>query len=371
MKPFVPQGLPIQEIEWEPLISLIGRANRSLALYEGSLYAVPNAEVLLSPLTTQEAVLSSRIEGTQATLGEVLKFEAGEEPAQESRRLDIMEIMNYRLALRQAEAKLKTRPFNLNLLLEMHAILLDSVRGRDKGRGSFRKTQNWIGAPGTPIEQADFVPPDPMSVQDALDHWEKYYHADRPDPLVQLAVVHAQFEIIHPFLDGNGRIGRILIPLFLHEKGLLSRPMFYLSAYLEEHRDEYIERLRALGQQRDAWNRWISFFLGALDQQARVNADKARAIIDLYARLKERVIALTRSQYAVLLLDRIFERPYFQSTHLRLAGDRPPSRQAVSHLLRVLREDGILKVVREGRGRRAQVLAFAELVNLCEGKEVF
>ena len=371
MKPFVPQTLPIQEITWEPLIPLIGRANRSLALYEGILYAVPNPAVLLSPLTTQEAVLSSRIEGTQATLGEVLKFEAGEEPAQESRRLDILEIINYRRALRQAEAKLKTRPFNLNLLLELHAILLDSVRGRDMGRGSFRKTQNWIGAPGTPIKQADFVPPDPMSVQDALDNWEKYYHADQPDPLVQLAVVHAQFEIIHPFLDGNGRIGRILITLFLYERGLLSRPMFYLSAYLEEHRDEYFERLRALGQERDAWTRWTAFFLRALDEQARVNADKARAIIDLYARLKERVIALTRSQYAVPLLDRIFERPYFQSRHLSFAGGRQPSRQSIAQLLRMLREDGILKVVSEGSGRRAHVLAFAELINLCEGKEVF
>lgn len=371
MKPFIPQKLPIRNIAWEPLIPLVGRANRSLALYEGTLYGVPNPEVLLSPLTTQEAVLSSRIEGTQATLGDVLKFEAGEEPEPESRRHDILEIINYRKALRHAEAALKVRPFNLNLLLKLHAILLDSVRGRDKGRGQFRKIQNWVGVPGTPIERADFVPPDPTVMKQALDDWERYYHADRPDPLVQLAVVHAQFEIIHPFLDGNGRIGRILIPLFLHEKGLLSRPMFYLSAYLEEHRDEYIQRLRALGREGDAWNRWIAFFLRALDEQARANAIKARAIIDLYESLKKRVIALTHSQYAVPLLDWIFERPLFQSGHLGFGAERPPSRQAIAHLLRLLREDGILRVIREGRGRRAQVLALAELINLCEGKEVF
>lgn len=371
MKPFVPQKLPIQDIAWEPLIPLIGSANRSIALYDGVLYGVPNPEVLLSPITTQEAVLSSRIEGTQATLGEVLKFEAGERPEMESRRLDIMEIINYREALRHAEVVLKTRPFNLNLLLELHAMLLDSVRGRDKGRGQFRNIQNWVGAPGTPIEQADYVPPDPMLVGQALSDWEKYYHADRPDALVQLAIVHAQFEIIHPFVDGNGRIGRILIPLFLSEKKLLSRPMLYLSAYLEEHRDEYIERLRALGPGPLAWNQWIMFFLRALDEQSQANEKKARAIIDLYGGLKERVIGLTHSQYAVPLLDQIFERPLFQSKHLKFTGDHAPSRQVVAHLLRVMRDDGILTVVREGSGRRPHLLAFAELINLCEGKDVF
>lgn len=370
MKLFVPQRLPLKEVKWEPLIPLIGRANRSLALYDGVLYGVSNPEILLAPLTTQEAVLSSKIEGTQATLGEVLRFEAGEEPEQESRRLDIQEIMNYRKALRHAEKELKTRPFNLNLLLELHSILLASVRGRNKGRGNFRTTQNWIGKPGTPIEQADFVPPDPMFLKEYLDNWEKYYHADRPDPLVQLAVVHAQFEIIHPFLDGNGRIGRIIIPIFLYEKKLLSRPTFYLSAYLEEHRDEYVSRLRALGRTDDAWNQWIEFFLKALDEQARENAAKARAIMELYEKLKTRVIELTHSQYAVPLLDQIFERPVFQSTHLRFPAGPMPSRQSVAYLLRILLKADILKIVQEGSGRRPQVLALADLINLCEGKKV-
>ncbi len=369
MKPFIPQTLPLKEISWEPLIPLIGKANRSIALYDGVLYGVPNPDVLLSPLTTQEAVLSSKIEGTQATLGEVLKFEAGEEPEQESRRLDIREIMNYRKALHNAEEELKTRPFNLNLLLELHSILLASVRGRNKGRGRFRTTQNYIGRPGTPIEQADFVPPDPMFLMEHLDNWEKYYHSDRPDPLVQLAITHAQFEIIHPFLDGNGRIGRILIPIFLYEKRLLSRPMFYLSAYLEEHRDEYIARLRALGQEKEAWNQWIEFFLRALNEQAQLNATKARAVMNLYEKLKERIIELTHSQYAVPLLDQMFERPIFSSTQLNFPGKL--SRQAVANLLRTLRSAGILKVFREGSGRRAQVLVLAELLNLCEGEEIF
>jgi Fic family protein len=371
MKPFIPQPLPIADIRWERLIPLIGPANRSIALYDGILYGVPNPQVLLSPLTTQEAVLSSRIEGTQATLGEVLKFEAGEKPEEEARRLDILEIMNYRRALRHAEKSLKTRPFNLNLLLELHSILLENVRGRDKGRGQFRTVQNWIGAPGTPIEVASFIPPEPTAVQPALHEWEKYYHAERPDSLVQLAIVHAQFEIIHPFVDGNGRLGRMLIPLFLCEKKLLSRPVFYLSAYLDENRDEYINKLRTLGAQPDAWNEWIAFFLRALDRQARVNADKARSIIDLYQRMKDRVLAVTRSQHAVPLLDQLFQKPLFRSTDIKLAGGNTPSRQAVATMLRALRENKILTVLREGSGRRPQILAFSELINLGEDQAVF
>jgi Fic family protein len=370
MKPHQPQKLPLSDVKWEPLIPLIGSANRSLAHYNGILHGVPNPEVLLSPLTTQEAVLSSKIEGTQATLGEVYKFEAGEEPEQESKKLDIQEINNYRKALRHAEVALRSRPFNLNLLLELHAMLLDSVRGKNKGRGRFRTIQNWIGAPGTPIEHADFVPPDPLAIAGYLDNWEKYYHLDQPDPLVQLAIVHAQFESIHPFVDGNGRIGRILIPVFLHEKKILSRPMFYLSEYLEEYRDEYVACLRALGSEAKAWNKWIAFFLTAMDEQARRNSEKALAIIRLYERMKTRVIEVTRSQYAVPVLDQIFERPLFQTSHLKFSSDQMPSRQAVANLIRMLKEAGILKVIREGSGRRGQVLAFSDLVNLCEGKAV-
>lgn len=369
MKPFIPQSLPINEVEWEPLIPQIGNANRSIAGYNGVLYGVPNPSVLLSPLTTQEAVMSSRIEGTQATLGEVLKFEAGEEPQQESRRIDIQEIINYRKALKQAANELKTRPFNLNLLLALHATLLNSVRGRDKGRGRFRTTQNWIGADKCPIEQAEFIPPEPMNLMKHLDNWEEYYHATRPDPLVQLAVLHAQFEIIHPFVDGNGRLGRIIIPIFLYERKLLSSPMFYLSNYLEAHRGEYIARLRALGQSRGAWNQWIEFFLVALDEQARANTAKARAIIKLYDTLKVQVIQLTHSQFAVPILDTLFKQPVVQSSYFEGLNGMP-SKPMIMTLLKQLKGAGILKVVREGSGRRAQVLAFAELINLCEGGKV-
>ncbi|HPL68411.1 MAG TPA: Fic/DOC family N-terminal domain-containing protein [Smithellaceae bacterium] len=370
MQPFEPQQLPIDNIPWDALIPLIGRANRSLAYYDGILYGLANPHVLLSPLTTQEAVLSSKIEGTQATLGEVLKFEAGAVPAEESRVRDIEEIMNYRRAMRRAEEELKARPFSLNLLKELHAVLLDGVRGKFRARGQFRTSQNWIGIPGTPIEEAQFVPPDPSKMIEHLYGWEKYYHFDRPDPLVQLAIIHAQFELIHPFLDGNGRLGRMIVPLFLFERKLISSPVFYISAYLEARREEYVGGLRSLSDKTPAaWARWIGFFLDAMDEQAKENAKKAQAIIDLYGRLKERMIDLTHSQYAVPLLDHLFDQPVFTSS---LFDERSgmPSKPMVMNMLGRLKNAGIIKVVREGSGRRPQILALAELINVCEGADV-
>src|ERR1700679_2814168 len=281
MNPFRAEKLPISSINWQSHVPLMGRANRALAKYDGVLYGVPNPAVLLSPLITKEAVLSSKIEGTQASLNDVLKFEAGELFPDTRKATDIHEIQNYRQALNQAEVDLREKPMHLNMLLKMHDTLLDSVRGRDMARGRFRTDQNWIGPGGCTIDQAHFVPPIPLDVPDLLSDWEKYYHGNDLDSLVQLAIVHAQFEIIHPFLDGNGRIGRILIPLFLNEKKILPVPIFYLSEYLDRNRDEYVGRLGALGGP-GMWDEWINFFLRALEAQAELNCSKARAMLDLY-----------------------------------------------------------------------------------------
>lgn len=370
MEPFVPEKLPITSINWESLIPLIGRANRELARYDGILGVMPNPGVLLSPLTTQEAVLSSRIEGTQATFGEVLRFEAGEAPEGESRRLDIEEIFNYRYAMRVAEDELKTRPFTLNLLKKLHSILLDGVRGRDKSKGEFRKTQNWIGIPGSPIEKAQFIPPSPSSILEYMDNWEKYYHSDRPDPLVQLAIIHAQFEVIHPFLDGNGRLGRMIVPLFLLEKKILTHPMFYISAYLEDNRDEYVKHLRQLGIKEDAWDQWVKFFLETLIAQANKDATRSRSIFDLYEDLKTRVIDLTHSQYAIPMLDQMFRQPIFPSNIFNDI-DGMPSKPSILTILKKLKNGGVLELIREGSGRRPQILALGELINICEDNDIF
>ncbi|MEZ5404853.1 MAG: Fic/DOC family N-terminal domain-containing protein [Verrucomicrobiia bacterium] len=368
MKPFIPQRLPLEKIDWHLLLPRISQANRAIAEYRGSLFRLRNPEILMSPLTGQEAVLSSQIEGTQATLSEVLKFEAGDEAVSETKRNDIQEILNYRAALQAAQERLKTHPFSLNLLLRLHEILLNSVRGYNKNRGYFRKTQNWIGRPGSTQENAQFVPPAAHLLPEYLDNWEKYYHADESDALVQLAIIHAQFELLHPFLDGNGRLGRILIPLFLYEKKILFQPVFYLSSYLERYREIYIEQLHKLGETKQ-WETWITFFLEALAQQARNNFIKIQKIMELYEEFQN-VILLTRSQWAIPLLDQIFKRPLFAGSHLKWEKNHP-SAPAILALLKKLVDRNILTILQQGRGSKSAIYICPRLINLCEDKTVF
>ena len=267
---------------------------------------------MLSPLTTQEAVLSSKIEGTQATVDEVLEQEAGLIKEGEKYK-DIQEISNYRLALFQASEHLRGYPIRLGLIREIHKILLNSVRGQNKTPGEFRMDQNWIGKPGCTIEEASFIPPDPVRMHDFLRGWEDYISSNDIDFLLQTAVIHAQFELIHPFKDGNGRIGRILIPLFLFYKKKLSQPMFYLSEYLESHRDEYYQRLRNISEEQD-WNGWIAFFLQAITHQAKENGMRVHAIMGLHENMKNKIHEITHSQYSLYLLDAIFYQPIFKTS---------------------------------------------------------
>ena len=218
---------PEERLDWPKLIPLIGPAVAAVARYDGVLAAVPNPGVLLSPMTTQEAVLSSRIEGTQATMSEVLEFEAGHEASSPQRRDDIHEVLNYRVAMHEAERMLEDLPLCERVVREAHRILLSGVRGQGKSPGDYRRNANWIGPPGCTLEEATFVPVGADRLTAAMSAWERYVNDDAPDRLVQLAVLHAEFEAIHPFLDGNGRLGRMLVPLFLWQRGLISRPMFY------------------------------------------------------------------------------------------------------------------------------------------------
>jgi Fic family protein len=366
MEPYVPQPLPLRDLDYRRLIRKVGPANAALARYDGLLQSVINPAVMLSPLTNREAVLSSKIEGTQATVDEVLEYEAGIEFGGEKVK-DIQEIGNYRKALVLASEALADRPITLSLLRQMHAVLMDSVRGSNKTPGTFRIEQNWIGPAGCTIEQASFVPPSPLQLLDHLEAWEKYLLTDDFDPLVQVAIVHAQFELIHPFKDGNGRIGRLLIPLFLYQKRALASPMFYLSEYLESHREVYYARLRGISQDGD-WNGWIEFFLEAVVAQAHANAQIVREILKLYDDMKSRIRELTRSLYAISVLDALFERPIFQSSDFVLRSGIP--RQTALPFLRKLRDAGILHPLREGSGRRPAILAFRELLNCVEGRDV-
>ncbi len=370
MKPYTPNHLPLNDLDFRRLLPLVGQANAALARYDGLLQGIPNPAVMLSPLTTQEAVLSSKIEGTQATVDEVLEQEAGLLKEGEKFQ-DIQEISNYRKALYAAHEHLKDYPIRLPFVRELHRILMNSVRGQDKTPGEFRKDQNWIGKYGCTMEQASFVPPNPMRLPDYLQAWECYMGSDDVDFLLQTAVVHAQFELLHPFKDGNGRIGRILIPLFLYQKRALSQPMFYLSEYLENHREEYYQRLKGISAEED-WNGWIAFFLQAIATQAAQNSARVTAIQALYEEMKLAIHEATHSQYTVHILDAIFSKPIFRSSDLaqQLNREFGVHEKTTPGLLRQLKEAGILRELQARAGSRAATLCFPKLINLAEGQQV-
>jgi len=363
-------AFPPDRIDWPRLVPLIGRANAALARYDGLVVSMPNPTVLLSPLTTQEAVLSSKIEGTVVTMGEVLQIEAGAgQGLTQPKRDDAEEIHNYRTALRFAAKALDERPLSQALLKELHAVLMRGVRGRDKTPGAYRSEQNWIGSPGCKLESASFVPIPQAQLQSGMDSWSSYLgDARERDPLVQLAIVHAEFESLHPFKDGNGRLGRMIIPLFLFEQKLLAAPSFYMSGYLEARRDQYVEALRAISRD-GAWTEWCEFFLGGMIQQAAENQSKAQAIVELHRQMLARVAKLTHSEHANSAVEFLFAQPIFASPHFVKASRIP--RPTALRFLRVLREQGVLRTVVEGSGPRPAVFAFPELINIAEGKAVF
>ena len=365
--PCVPDDLPLRGLDWEKLAPKISKATLEISRYDGTLSGIVNPVVLLSPITSREAILSSQIEGTITTLVEMLQLEAGEE-YDETKRGEIQEVINYRVALLTGEEYLKVRPITLQLIRELHAMLLNDVRGSDKTPGKFREDQNWLGRKGSPIEDARFIPPDPIIMRDHLDCLETFIQSDYSDPLVQLAIVHAQFEIIHPFKDGNGRLGRMLVPLFLYQKGVLNRPMFYLSEYLEEVDQEYRDRLLAITDD-DDWQGWIEFFLTVIHIQAQRNNDKAKSILTLYEDMKPLFRDSTRSQFSQAALDAFFNRPIINTADfIKISGVN--HRGTANSLLKALIRDDRILLLKAGAGSSPAMYAFPQLINIVEGKKV-
>jgi Fic family protein len=349
------------QLEWSALVPLIGRANAALARYDELLHGLVNPDILLTPLRTREAVLSSRIEGTWATFEEVMEEEADPGVASSSRRSDVREVLNYREAVRVAIEELERRPISLNLLRRVHQTLLSNVRGGSRAPGEFRRVQNYVGAPGAGVEAATYIPPPPHELIPLLDDLEKYIHFDERDAVVQIGVIHAQFELIHPFLDGNGRVGRILIPLFLFSRGLISRPAFYLSAYLETNRAEYYHRLARISLA-DDYQSWVEFFLEAVAEQADDDIRRVRAMWALYQRMKVIVVEHTRSHFALAVVETLFTYPVFSTPQFaRESGIPAPS---AARLLKLLEGAGSVRVLRPGRGRRPTLWAFPELLEI-------
>ncbi len=274
---FVPAPLP-PKLDWTPrLIRVLSDADRLIGKLAGEGGRLPNPHILMRPFLQREAVLSSKIEGTQATLGELLAAEAG--VAVDRSPDDLREVGNYVVALEHGILRLKELPLCVRIIRELHEKLMTGVRGQQATPGRFRKIQNWIGKPGSTLATASFIPPPPDEVETCLAAWEKFLHESELPPLVTIALAHYQFEAIHPFLDGNGRVGRLLISLFLIERQILPTPLLYLSAFFEAARRDYYDGLRSVSE-RGAWNDWLEYFLqgvarmseDALSRAARINS---------------------------------------------------------------------------------------------------
>lgn len=303
---FVPDPPP-HDIEWTPaLVRGLSEADRLIGRLAGEGGRLPNPHLLMRPFIAREAVLSSRIEGTQATLGELLASEAG--AIIERSPDDLREVGNYVVALEYGIKRLTTLPLSLRLVRELHKKLMTGVRGNTARPGEFRRTQNWIGAPGSKIENATYVPPPPNEMMKALDGWERFMHLRTMPPLVQIAIGHYEFEAIHPFLDGNGRVGRLLITLFLVERRILPSPLLYLSAFFEATRREYYDRLRGVTEA-GRWGDWVEYFLNGVARQSEDALSRAERVNALLIKWQKQM-AGSPSKVPLQLVDLLAENPF-------------------------------------------------------------
>jgi len=343
---YVPAPLP-PPIEWSAgLASALSAADRAVGRLAGEGRRLPNPDLLIRPFIRREAVLSSRIEGTQATLGELLAAEAG--AAVERSPADLREVANYVVALEYGVKRLHTLPVSLRLVRELHDRLMRGVRGDAATPGEFRRSQNWIGRPGSTLASATFVPPPPEHLAECLATWERFLHDDTLPPLVHAALTHSQFEAIHPFLDGNGRVGRLLITLLLIAKRVLPSPLLYLSAYFEATRQEYYASLRGVTE-RGEWEEWLCYFLAGAAQQADDATARIQRIDDLLARWRA-LLARSSSRQPEQALDLFAENPYWGVS--RLAERLNVAFTTAQRTIDRLESAGIVALVGEAKRNR-------------------
>ena len=343
-KSFIPAPLPPEPpIEFDDeLQSLLSKADRDLARLDGITTVLPNADLFIAMYVKKEALLSSQIEGTQASLEGVLEFEADLMPKEDVN--EIKEVINYIKALNYGMDRLNELPMSLQLIREIHENLLEETRGANRNPGEFREFQNYIGMPGASLNEAIFIPPSPDMVIPLMEELEIFFHKkDDIPPLVRIALIHSQFETIHPFLDGNGRVGRLLITFYLFWKGILSRPLLYLSFYLKKNRTEYYELLMEVRKE-GAWENWIKFFLRGVSETSQEAANTAREVIklkdELITKLHENSVS---SVYAVKLVDLLFEKPVISTKDA--VEKLGVSTVTVNELVKKFEKIGILKEI--------------------------
>ena len=346
---FVPAPLPPELAYGHNLVLALSRADAALSELSIAGEQLPNPHLLIAPYLRQEAVLSSRIEGTRTTLSELLLDEIAAAPTERDPN-DLREVRNYVEAMEHGLARLKELPLSLRLVRELHERLMQGVRGAHMTPGEFRRSQNWIGPPGSTLATATYVPPPVDEMNRALADWELFLH-DRtslPD-LVQCALMHEQFEAIHPFLDGNGRVGRLLITVFLSERGRLTQPLLYLSAYIEAHRSDYYDALLRVRTDGD-WESWLLFFLTGVRETAVRAAAQAREITRLREAYRQKVQTQTR---ALALVDEVLRAPYITVADAQRLLDvsNPTARTAVLALVKA----GLLEEAGDRKWRRLYV----------------
>jgi Fic family protein len=317
-KAFIPKPLPpIPEIEMnQEMWNLLSQADRALGRLDGATDVLPNPDLFVFMYVRKEAVLSSQIEGTQASLIDVLEFES--QAVEPDNPQDVEEVVNYIAAINYGLKCLKELPVSLRLIREIHQELMKGVRGSERNPGEFRRTQNWIGAGGCSLAKATYVPPPPYEMLQSLDNLEKFLHSPQPMPiLIKIGLAHAQFETIHPFLDGNGRTGRLLITFLLCEQNILQRPLLYISYYFKMHRTEYYDRLQAV---RDTgnWEDWLKFFLRGVYEVAQEAAATARKIVKLKEEHRQLLLGEMgrKSGSAIALLESLYFKPIFTVEHV-------------------------------------------------------
>lgn len=318
--PHIPPKLPIDLTDGlrDPeILKLISEANRKIGMYNGFLINTPNPALLISPLITKEASLSSKLEGTHATIEDILMHDAGMKV--DVKEDEMKEVTNYKKALFYSLDKMGTYsdetpdklPLTSRLIKDIHRILLDNVRGARKNPGEFKRFQNYIGSKS----EINFTPLPPELTDEYMDNLEEYIHDERIDPLLQTALIHVQFEMIHPFQDGNGRIGRLLIPLFLYYRELLILPTFYMSRYFEADRALYLEYLSKVSKENNYID-WIKYFLRGVISESEENTKKAKLLLDEYERIKTVASENINSQYLFTVIDFMFQSPIFSVKQL-------------------------------------------------------
>jgi len=315
---FVPAPLPPEPpIDLDiPLVRLLSEADQAVGRLDVFTELLVNPDLFVAMYVRREAVLSSQIEGTQSTLDDVLKFELDESLREIPK--DVDEVVNYVRAMNYGLERVATLPLSLRLLREIHAEVLTGVRGQEREPGEFRRTQNWIGPQDATLAKATFVPPPPPEMRTALDNFERFIHQDELPPLMHCGLAHAQFETIHPFLDGNGRVGRLLITFLLVHRQVLHRPLLYLSYFLKRHRTEYYDRLMAIRVDGD-WEGWLRFFLRGVMETATEAANTARKIVRLREEHRLLVEQAGLGMNGLRLIDVLLQRPL---VNINLVKDR-------------------------------------------------